>query len=194
MSIFRLFGLSLCSLLLLFLPVFAQADEMANSVVKAANKTVNLVKDSAITGYIYTQIALDNNLSQKKINVSTDKGVVTLEGMVDSDSEASTLIQIASSAAGVSSVNATQLKIKKSEHPISDTIITAKVKGVLIRESLMKAKDEASSIHVETQNGVVYLSGTVDNGAAVQNAIKWTQSVSGVKRVESTIKVVSQAQ
>lgn len=171
-------------------PAFAASP--ANEAVKIANKTMNLVKDSSITGYIYAQIALDDQLSQQSIDVSTEKGVVTLEGTVASDTEASALIQLASSSSGVVSVDASKLKIEKSKQPFTDLVITAKVKGSLIRENIFDSKDFSEKIQVETKNGVVYLSGTAANTNQAQNAVNLAQSISGVTRVESTIKVVNQ--
>jgi hyperosmotically inducible protein len=185
----KLINFIVLSFLVTAQPVYADSG-IAGDAVKLANKTVNLVKDSTITGFIYAQIALDNNLSQDNINVSTNRGEVTLEGTVDSDTEASAVIQLASSAAGVVSVDASRLKVKKSTQPFTDLVITAKVKGTFIREKLFDDKDLSSQVKVETKNGVVYLSGTAGTAAQAQNAIKLTQSVSGVTRVESSIKVL----
>lgn len=171
-------------------PLFAGGP--ANEAVKIANTTVNYVKDSSITGYIYAQIALDDQLSQENIDVSTEKGVVTLEGTVASDTQASSLIQLASSSSGVVSVDASKLKVKKSTQPFTDLVITAKVKGSLIRENIFDSQDFSGNIQVETKNGVVYLSGSASNTDQVKNAVKLAQSISGVTRVESTIKVVNQ--
>lgn len=187
----KLVKFAILSLLTLTNPVFA-SDNLAGDAVKLANKTVNLVKDSTITGFIYAQLALDNNLSQENINVSTNKGAVTLEGTVNSDTEASSVIQLASSAAGVVSVDASKLKIKKSTQPFTDLVLTAKVKGTFIREKIFDDKDLSSNIKVETRNGVVYLSGNANNTAQAQNAAKLAQSISGVTRVESSIKVLNE--
>src|SRR5579862_7136479 len=62
-----------------------------------ATKAVNLIQDTAITAYLYAQIALDKNLSKLTLNVSTNAGVVTLDGTVDSNSEKKALIELASS-------------------------------------------------------------------------------------------------
>jgi osmotically-inducible protein OsmY len=48
------------------------------------------------------------------------------------------------------------------------------------------------SIHVETNNGIVYLSGTADSKKQADNAIAIAQSVEGVKKVESSIKIAPQ--
>jgi hyperosmotically inducible protein len=69
-------------------------------------------------------------------------------------------------------------------------VITAKVKGVLIREKLLGKDIVAVNLHIETNDGVVYLSGNVDNQQVANNVIKLVKTVNGVKKVESRMKVV----
>ena len=44
-------------------------------------------------------------------------------------------------------------------------------------------------INVDTHDGVVYLSGVVDDGLVTDTAITVARNVPGVKRVESTVSV-----
>jgi osmotically-inducible protein OsmY len=44
-------------------------------------------------------------------------------------------------------------------------------------------------VHVETNNGVVSLTGTVTSSAAHQRALELAQTLTGVQRVEDNIKV-----
>jgi hyperosmotically inducible protein len=68
-----------------------------------------------------------------------------------------------------------------------DTGITAKVKTALIAESQLNSK----SIGVDTQNGVVTLSGTVPERAQIDRAAQVAQAVEGVKRVDNRLTVGS---
>lgn len=67
----------------------------------------------------------------------------------------------------------------------SDTAITTKVKAGLLKEPEMKSM----GIHVETEKGVVMLSGFVENKAEADRAVKVAKEVDGVKSVKSAIKV-----
>ncbi len=68
---------------------------------------------------------------------------------------------------------------------LSDTAITAKVKA-----GLAAAPDtSALAVKVETEKGVVMLSGFVDSKAEAERAEKVAKGVEGVSRVKSTIKV-----
>lgn len=148
------------------------------------------ITDAVIIAKIESKIALDQSLSIFKLNVSATNGHVALSGNVDSDSDASAAIEIAQSTDGVIDVNASGLVIKQSKHPFSDMVITAKVKGEFIKEKLFNDTDfSPTGISVETINGTVSLNGTVDNQQQADNAIRIAKSVSGVKSVESRIKV-----
>ncbi|MEO8401718.1 MAG: BON domain-containing protein [Gammaproteobacteria bacterium] len=79
---------------------------------------------------------------------------------------------------------------KSSEVPVSDTTITAKVKSQFISEDLFTSKDIASmTIHVETINRVVYLTGTADNKTQIHHAIAIANKVSGVRNVVSKVRI-----
>lgn len=148
------------------------------------------LSDTAITAKVKAGIAAEPNLSVFKVGVETNNGVVMLSGKVDSAAQASDLVSVAQSVDGVKDVNTSQLTIKNSPNLLDDAVITAKVKGKFIQEKLFKDKKVAViTVSVETTNGVVHLSGTVDNQAEANNAVTIAKSVKGVKSVKSTIKV-----
>jgi osmotically-inducible protein OsmY len=67
----------------------------------------------------------------------------------------------------------------------SDTAITTKVKAGLVKEPDL----ESLGIHVETEKGVVMLSGFVNSKAEADKAVKVAKGVEGVSTVKSAIKV-----
>jgi osmotically-inducible protein OsmY len=67
----------------------------------------------------------------------------------------------------------------------SDTAITTKVKAGLVKEPDL----ESLGIHVETEKGVVMLSGFVNSKAEADKAVKVAKGVDGVSTVKSAIKV-----
>ncbi|MFL6657711.1 MAG: BON domain-containing protein [Massilia sp.] len=68
---------------------------------------------------------------------------------------------------------------------VADSVITTKVKADLFKEPALSAM----AIHVETEKGVVMLSGFVDSKADAERAINLAKSVEGVSQVKSAIKV-----
>ncbi len=87
--------------------------------------------------------------------------------------------------AGDKTENAAERAGSRTASNMSDAAITAKVKT-----GLAAAKDtSALAIKVETEKGVVMLSGFVDSKAEAQRAEKVAKGVEGVTSVKSTLKV-----
>ncbi len=146
--------------------------------------------DADIVSSIKTQFAADKTTSDLSVNVSSKSGVVTLAGKINTDAEADELIKLAEATQGVKDVKSSQLMVKQSDHEMSDVAITAKVKGIYMKEKLFGENDIAvTGVSVDTTNGVVYLTGTVDNESQIHNAIKLAKSIHGVKKVESKLTV-----
>jgi len=159
----------------------------ATDTMQATSPAVN---DAQIIANIHTKIAADKTVSKSNVMTTSQNGVVKLIGNVDTDTEASKIIEIANSTPGVQSTDESQLTVKKSQQPMADTAITAKVKGSFVREKLFGDQDVSPmSISVETKDGVVYLTGTTDTQEKAANAVKIAESISGVKRVESKVEV-----
>ncbi|WP_089721725.1 BON domain-containing protein [Candidatus Entotheonella palauensis] len=68
---------------------------------------------------------------------------------------------------------------------IDDSVITTKVKALLVADKDVKA----GQVKVETFKGVVQLSGFVDNAAQSQKAAQITRTVRGVRQVKNNLIV-----
>lgn len=181
----------LVGLTMISIPGFSQDNATTNGAIPSStmSATTTPQEDKIINDKIKSLVAQSKALSTVNVDVRTDQGVVTLNGTVNSDSEASEFIELAQSVVGVKDVDTANLNIKGSQHPLADSIITAKVKGLFIREKIFGDKDIAAvNLSVETTDGVVYLTGYVDNDVQMQNAIKIAQSVNGVKKVIYRVK------
>jgi hyperosmotically inducible protein len=73
----------------------------------------------------------------------------------------------------------------KTGAAVADSVITTKVKAGIFKEPELKSM----AIHVETEKGVVMLSGFVDSKSDADKAVKLARSVDGVTSVKSAIKV-----
>ncbi|MES2017087.1 MAG: BON domain-containing protein [Pseudomonadota bacterium] len=80
---------------------------------------------------------------------------------------------------------ATSNAATKTGKVVADSVITTKVKADLFREPELSSM----AIHVETEKGVVMLSGFVDTRADADKAVQLARSVEGVTEVKSAIKV-----
>jgi hyperosmotically inducible periplasmic protein len=74
---------------------------------------------------------------------------------------------------------------QKTEVAAADTAITTKVKANLLKEPDLKSM----GIHVETEKGVVMLSGFVDSRVEADKAVRVAKETDGVSKVKSAIKV-----
>ena len=68
---------------------------------------------------------------------------------------------------------------------IDDATLTTKVKVALISDSLLSAFE----VKVNTQSGIVTLSGEVDKPETIQRAIKLASAVPGVKAINTHLMV-----
>lgn len=167
---------------------FHTSVSLANTVTP---KTVeNSISDTAITAKVKVLYAKSSLIKASNISVKTMNNTVFLTGKVATDHEYEEAISLARSVAEVTDVNANKLKVTTSKYPLNDTYITAKVKGVLLKERLFGDKEiEYWPVKVETKNGVVYLTGKVDTNEQRTNIVNIITNVDGVKSVNSVITV-----
>lgn len=76
-----------------------------------------------------------------------------------------------------------------SAQPVNDTWITTKVKADLMASSDVPG----TTIDVDTTNGVVKLSGTVDSKAKHDKAVSVAKGIKGVKSVDASALTVAKA-
>lgn len=74
-----------------------------------------------------------------------------------------------------------------SAQPVNDTWITTKVKADL----MATADVPGTTIDVDTTNGAVKLSGTVDSKAAADKAVAVAKKIKGVKSVDASALTVA---
>ena len=151
------------------------------------------MSDSLITTKVKSELAANSVTQALTISVTTNNGVVTLSGTSSTPEAASAAVQIAESTKDVTNVDASNLTVTGNSQPLSDTYITAKVKGMFIKNNLFthSSNISAATISVDTKSGVVYLSGTVRHHGEIKQAIRLAKSVDGVTNVVSTLTVSS---
>jgi len=129
----------------------------------------------------------DPDLRNNQIKATLEDGVVTLRGTVDTEGEKSKAARLAM-VHGVTGVD-NQLKVgsENTKAALADATITARLKTELLAEEPLRG------IHIETNNAVVILSGTVPTVASRDRAVALARSTSGVSRVEDNLKIVPTA-
>jgi len=162
------------------------------SIAVASDNLQKAVGDTAITAQVKANLAADSLTHASTISVKTNNGVVYLSGTTRSSAEASKAVEIAQANNSVRKVDASQLRVQGSNQPLTDAYITAKVKGTFVKNNIINDQGTnvpASAINVETNNGVVTLSGQVNDKAQAKKAVSLAKSVDGVTKVKSNINV-----
>lgn len=155
----------------------------------AAKTTVGTeIDDSTITTKVKSALLGDDTVKGLDIQVETSKGEVQLSGFVDSQDQIDRAVTVAKGVEGVKNVN-NKMEVKAGEstvgEKIDDGIITTKVKAALLAEEGVNSTD----ITVETNEGVVQLSGFVDDQGQIDKAAEVTRKVEGVKDVKNELAV-----
>jgi hyperosmotically inducible protein len=165
----------------LFGTLSAQADETKRSFGQYTD-------DKMLVGKVKSALISDKTADADEINVEAFKGVVQLNGFVDSEKEKAQAEAVAKAVEGVKSVE-NNLAIKQGKHTsgeiMDDSALTAKVKSALIDDPSTKA----GNINVETRQGVVQLSGFVSTQAQKDAATKVAGAVKGVKSVQNGLSI-----
>ena len=146
------------------------------------------VDDAALLTSVKSALVANKVTDAGEINVDVNRGTVKLAGFVDTDKEKTQAGEVARNVKGVQTVQNDITVHKANESAgeyIDDSVLTAKVKTALIESPDTKAHQ----INVETDHGVVQLSGFVDNAAAKTAATNVAKSVSGVKSVKNELSV-----
>lgn len=143
--------------------------------------------EAAIGAKIKAKFAADPDINPFNIDVdSMNDGVVRLSGTVDDAATRTEAVRLARNTDGVRRV---VNDIKVGEHTmgeaLDDAAITAKVKTAFGADPMVKALD----IDVDTNEGVVHLSGTVSSQAEKDAAGRIAKGTKGVKKVENHLKV-----
>lgn len=167
------------------------ADTTGEKVDSSVNKASDYMSDSTTTAKVKSALLEDKTIKSGDISVATTGGVVTLSGFVGSQDAATHAVQIASKTEGVKSVS-DKLQIKDNDTQsvgsyADDAMTTSSIKAKLLADDIVPSR----KVKVETHEGVVQLSGEVDNQAQAARAESVAKGVSGVKSVKNDLTVKS---
>ncbi|MFZ3390294.1 MULTISPECIES: molecular chaperone OsmY [Buttiauxella] len=165
------------------------ADTAGEKIDSSVKDVGNFMDDSSITAKVKAALVDHDNIKSTDISVKTDKKVVTLSGFVESQAQAEQAVTVAKGVEGVSSVS-DKLHVRNgSDKSVSgyagDTATTSEIKAKLLADDIVPSRH----VKVETTEGVVQLSGTVESNAQSARAESIAKAVDGVKSVKNDLKV-----
>lgn len=157
--------------------------------VKDTPPTAN--SDAWLMTKVKTNLLFHSSVSAAQTEVVVKDGIVTLRGNVDNLAQKELTTEYAKDVEGVKDVN-NEMTVTKSPskertagEKIDDASITALVKLTL----LYHHSTSAINTKVETEKGVVTLSGKANNRAELTLATKLAKDVNGVKDVKNRMSV-----
>jgi hyperosmotically inducible protein len=160
----------------------------ACSSTRTQQSAGEVIDDSVLTSKVKVALVDDPITKAGQINVETFRGVVQLGGFVDNAQSKDQATKVARSVTGVKEVR-NDLRVSSPQatvgQAIDDGSVTASVKSKLVEDSTTKAHQ----INVETQKGVVQLTGFVDSTAAKARAGELARSVDGVTTVRNDLEI-----
>ncbi|OPW99634.1 molecular chaperone OsmY [Citrobacter sp. A316] len=163
-------------------------ESAGQKVDSSMNKVGNFMDDSTITAKVKAALVDHESIKSTDISVKTDQKVVTLSGFVESQAQAEEAVKVAKGVEGVTSVS-DKLHVRDSKETsvkgyAGDTAITSEVKAKLLADDIVPSR----KVKVETTDGVVQLSGTVDSQAQSDRAESIAKAIDGVKSVKNDLK------
>ena len=144
--------------------------------------------DRLIASTVKAKLVGDPEINPFNIDVDAVEGVVTLTGRVDDKATRTEAVKLARETDGVKDVvdriRVTTESKTVGEH-IDDMAITTKIKAQLAGDSLLNT----FNIDVDTNDGVVTLSGRVATAAARDQAERIARETKGVEKVRNDLQV-----
>lgn len=160
----------------------------ACSSTRTQQSAGEVIDDSVLTSKVKLALVDDPVTKAGQINVETYRGVVQLGGFVDTARAKEQATRVARSVTGVKEVR-NDLRVSTPQatagQVIDDATVTASVKARLAEDSTTKAHQ----VNVETQKGVVQLTGFVDSAAARARAGELARAVDGVAVVRNDLEI-----
>ena len=160
----------------------------ACSATRTQQSAGEVIDDSVLTAKVKAGLIDDPVTKAGQINVETYRGVVQLGGFVDNAQQKAQATKVAQSVTGVKEVR-NDLRVSTPQatagQVVDDGTVTASVKTKLVDDSTTKAHQ----INVETQKGVVQLTGFVNSNDAKARAAELARSVDGVVEVRNDLEI-----
>ena len=156
------------------------------------------VKDARLESQILTTYQLSSYLRHDDITVTVEGDKATISGRVESDANKELATEIAQGVKGINKVDNTMITEDNYKKPvrstessyaeiIDDASITAAVKSKLTWSRYV----DGSTTKVTTKKGMVTLTGTAENKAAVDLAENLAMTTRGVMSVDNKLTVLA---
>ena len=160
------------------------AAPMAPSQSRLPPSANNAPQDHAI------EIAVQSVLAPTAVEVKVKalRGIVYLSGWVTTEDQFVDDVANSVAAYRVLGVNAEQLNIKYSTHAKQDLLLTGKLMGRLLNTNVLGKDMSTWTIHLESKQGQVFVTGTLPTTANKTQMISVIKCTPGVLQVHDQIQ------
>jgi hyperosmotically inducible protein len=176
LSVILVFGIISCS-------------RTPDAAISAPVATVgNSIDDSVITAEVKSALLADQDIRGLGISVETRKGLVQLRGFADSQARIDQAVSLARNVEGVKDIdNGINLRDARQSlgTKVDDSTLTVRVKTALLTDANISSAD----IKVASSEGVVQLSGFVNNQAQIDQAVRLAGAVEGASSVRNEMRI-----
>jgi hyperosmotically inducible periplasmic protein len=146
--------------------------------------------DNTVHMAVANKFATDPEIDRFRIDVDALNGVVTLRGKVNNSEQRAEAERIAAHTDGVVKVD-NQLEIDSNSRKTGETFEDGWI-AVMVDSKLTRDPEVASrNVDVDVYEGVVTLSGIVENQRASNEAVDLARTVDGVTKVVNELQVQS---
>lgn len=154
-----------------------------------------VINDMTLNAAIRSRLLYNKELKGLKIGVSTEKGVVTLHGVVNTHFQKEHIEKVVMETRGVERVVNNLTVHERSPAPPLDAV-TQKVSDEWVEKRVQTAVVfnrhlSIRNLNVNVNNGLCILTGTVDTEEQRELAESLALSIAGVDRVQNDIQVYS---
>ena len=146
------------------------------------------IDDSVVSTRVKSALLADPDIKGFDFKIATSKGAVQISGFVDNQSQLERALVVVHAVEGVKSVdNKVSLKGAPTTigNKVDDSIVTTQVKAALLADANIKSLDIAAV----TRQGVVQLSGFVNNQTQMDRAIEVARGIEGVSSVSNEMSL-----
>ena len=165
------------------MPASKIADKTAIAADNAADNTRAAAANAADNTRAAAAVAADKTRNAAATVVEKTKEVAA--NVADKTRSAAATVAAKTEVAADKAEVKSDVAARKTGAVVADSVITTKVKADIFKEPELKSM----AIHVETEKGVVMLSGFVDTKADADKAVAVAKNIEGVTSVKSAIKV-----
>jgi hyperosmotically inducible periplasmic protein len=185
-----------------------RSDKAQSTMENRGDKAKGAIKDAWLDGKLESAYLFNEHLSPFDIDTDVNNGVVHLTGSVDSDIDRDLAEEIAKSIEGVTDVK-NDLVVDKAKaraardrddeasdersgfrQAVGNATLTARIKTQLLANS----NTSGMAVDVDSDNGTVTLSGTVDSDEEKELIARIAENTSGTDSVNNQLMVEYEAE